>query len=354
MLRAIATAPSFSDKRQPASQTDAGTLTDSTMSPAPTFYTLSDAGFFPGTVALLNSLRLTNNSGELVVLDNGLTGEQRRRLEGDTRVVDLPDAFDRQPWQPKPKPFPLHVGATGVVVLIDSDMIVTASLEAVIGLAQEGRICLFPDHEGDWGRWFPGWERWLSLASPLRRQIYLNSGFVAFSTDRWPWLLQRYWDALGSIPPEFFTKTRDSPFRDRDQDVLNAILMSEVEPDDVAVLPYKGEAYPDAENVVIEDESRLACTHDDEQLLIAHHSLGPKVWAADGWKRMATGHPYVRLFPRVVFGDDVTIRLTKQDVPWWLWPHPRYRTVMHGYFLARRMARPAVHRIRRFRSAADD
>ena len=47
------------------------------MSAPATFYTVTDAEFFPGTVALLNSLRLVGHREPLVVLDNGLTPEQR-------------------------------------------------------------------------------------------------------------------------------------------------------------------------------------------------------------------------------------------------------------------------------------
>src|SRR6187551_3977245 len=57
-----------------------------------TFYTIADAGFFPGLVALLNSLRLTGNAGELVALDRGLTPAQRELLAGHVSVVDLPEA----------------------------------------------------------------------------------------------------------------------------------------------------------------------------------------------------------------------------------------------------------------------
>jgi len=46
----------------------------------PTYYTIANAPFFPGVVALLNSLRLTRNTGELVVLDRGLDDDQRERL----------------------------------------------------------------------------------------------------------------------------------------------------------------------------------------------------------------------------------------------------------------------------------
>ena len=46
-----------------------------------TYYTIANAPFFPGLVALLNSLRLSGNAGELVVLDRGLEEEQRELLE---------------------------------------------------------------------------------------------------------------------------------------------------------------------------------------------------------------------------------------------------------------------------------
>ena len=67
-----------------------------------TFYTISSAGYFPGTVALLNSLRLTGNAGELVVLDRGLLPDQRARLEPQARVVDLPVGAEGHPTLTKP------------------------------------------------------------------------------------------------------------------------------------------------------------------------------------------------------------------------------------------------------------
>ena len=91
-----------------------------------TFYTIADAGFFPGLVALLNSLRLTGNAGELVALDRGLTPAQRELLEGHVSVVDLPEAPAGSPILLKP--YPGQVGATGTIVLVDSDMIVTRPL----------------------------------------------------------------------------------------------------------------------------------------------------------------------------------------------------------------------------------
>src|SRR3954447_2697181 len=63
----------------------------------PTFYTIANAPFFPGLVGLLNSLRLSGNEGELVVLDRGLTAEQRARLEPHVRLVQLTEESTPHP-----------------------------------------------------------------------------------------------------------------------------------------------------------------------------------------------------------------------------------------------------------------
>ena len=186
-----------------------------------TFYTVTDSDFFPGTVALLNSLRLVAHDQPLVVLDNGLTQLQRERFEQVASVIDAPfgSTFASPPTF---KPFPHFVGATGTVVLIDGDMIVTASLESTLALAEQGRICLYADPEE--GRWFAAWQELFSLRRAPRRQQYVNSGFVAFSIDYWPSLLEDWWAACSRIPADRIFTAQDQPLRYGDQDALNAIL----------------------------------------------------------------------------------------------------------------------------------
>jgi hypothetical protein len=181
--------------------------------------------------------------------------------------------------------------------------------------------------------------------------MYLNSGFVALSTARWPSLLERWWDACALIPTDRVFATENNPFRDGDQDVLNAILMSEVAQEQIAVLPYEGEVHPDAENIVIEDEARLVCTNDGEPVAILHQSLRPKVWADGGLIRLRINHPYNALFPRVVFGNDVALRLDPDEVPWWLRPSLANRLRLWATQFPRRGARPFIHRARRLRSS---
>jgi hypothetical protein len=147
-----------------------------------TFYTIADARFFPGLVALLNSLRLTGNDGELVVLDRGLSPAQRQALEGHVRLVEIPDPPDGSPALLKA--YPHMLGETGTIVLVDSDMVVGRDLGDIAELAAAGKICAFPDPVPHRGRWFAEWHEALELRAPLRQGTYLNAGFLALSALR--------------------------------------------------------------------------------------------------------------------------------------------------------------------------
>ena len=306
-----------------------------------TFYTIADAGFFPGLVALLNSLRLTGNSGELVALDRGLTPAQRSMLEGHVSLVELPEAPAGSPILLKPYPGPL--GASGTIVVIDSDMIVTRSLEDVVALAGAGRICAFPDPLPHRGRWFAEWEQALELRAPLRRRTYLNAGFLALSTDHWPDLLTRWWQLCERVPREQFFGRFEQPFWAGDQDVLNAILSSEIPEEAIAELPADGEAYPEEllEAVVV-DARTLRCELRGEPISILHYSLAPKAWQQRAMVRLRDD-AYVRLLPRLLFGDDVAVRLEPKSVPVWLRPGARARALVRGADLAHGGVRGAVH-----------
>ena len=306
-----------------------------------TFYTIADAGFFPGLVALLNSLRLTGNSGELVALDRGLTSAQRELLEEHVSLVDLPEAPAGSPILLKP--YPGVVGASGTIVLIDSDMIVTGSLAEIAAMAADGRICAFPDPLPHRGRWFAEWEQELELRAPLRRRTYLNAGFLALSTDHWPDLLGRWWELCGRAPREQHFRRFEQPFWAGDQDVLNAILASEVPEEALAELPADGEAYPEEllETVVV-DERTLRCEFRGQPTSILHYSLSPKAWQRKALVRLRDD-AYVRLLPRLLFGDDVPVRLEPKSVPVWLRPGARARAVVRGADLAHGSIRGAAH-----------
>jgi hypothetical protein len=328
-----------------------------------TFYTVTDARFFPGTVALINSLRLVGHEEPVVLLDNGLTEEQRERFEHVARVVDVPsDSLPKSPLTLKP--FPLLFNPRGIVVIIDSDIIVSASLAPTLGLADQGQICFYPDLPEVRARWYAEWQQLFSLSRIPRHQQYMNSGFVAFSVDRWPNLLEEWWEACSRIPADRVFTEENQPFRYGDQDALNAILMSEVRSEEQTVLPYEAVALPTEQSRVV-DESRLVCERGGRQLSMLHHLSFPKVWSDEGLWRMViseewsrAGHipdagfpkltfrdhlfrrlqgrrpppdPYIRLFPRVAFGNDVVLSLESDDVPWWLRRGLRHRLALRWY-----------------------
>jgi hypothetical protein len=189
----------------------------------------------------------------------------------------------------------------------------------VIARAEEGRICLFPDHISDQGRWFAEWQELFQLADEPRRQTYLNSGFVALSTEHWPALLPRWWDACSRIPGAHIFTSGDSPLRDGDQDALNALLMSEFPEAAVFALPDAAEVYPDAlVRVTVEDERSLVSQIDGETVLILHHAMRPKAWTRQGRGRVDRRDAYVRLLPRLLYGSDVPLRLPPEELPVWL------------------------------------
>jgi hypothetical protein len=296
------------------------------MSSEATFYTVTDAKFFPGTVALVNSLRLMGHDETLVVLDNGLTQEQRERLEPHASIVDVPAGADSMaPTTLKPAPY--FVRPHGTVVFIDSDIIVGAPLTPVLELAARGQICLYPDCPHQRTRWFAEWKELFGLRRTPRRQLYLNCGFVAFSAEHWPALLSDWWSACSRIPAERVFTGDNHPLRCGDQDALNAVLMTEVAPESVTVLPPEEVSNPDGTGCRVHSREALVCVRNGVRLVLMHHWDRPKAWnrsRAGFLRRLALPEPYFRVFPRVAFGPDVALRLAPEEVPWWLragWRH---------------------------------
>jgi len=306
-----------------------------------TFYTIADSGFFPGLVALLNSLRLTGNEGGLVVLDRGLSRGQRAALEPHVRLVELPDALAGRPMLLKA--YPHLLGEAGTIVLIDSDMVVARDLGDIVGLAAAGKICAFPDPRPHRSRWFAEWHGALALRAPLRRGTYLNAGFLALSTEHWPDLLGRWWELCDRVPREQHFARAQLPFWAGDQDVLNALLASEVPEEAVAELPEDEEAYPEEllETRIV-DPKTLHCELRGSRPAILHYALGPKAWERKAPVRLRDD-AYIRLLPRILFGDDVTVRLSRDEVPFWLRPTRPARAFLRGLDTAHGAVRGLVH-----------
>ena len=307
---------------------------------APTFYTVGNSRYFPGTAALINSLRVSGNEGRVVVLDAGLSASERSRLSPHAELVNVRQDAERNPLLLK-----VHAASLdprGVVAFIDSDIAVTASLAPTVDRAANGSICVYAD--GTPERWFSEWQEVFRLGAPLRRGVYINSGFVAFSADLWPQLLNRWHEAAALIPSE---RTRaggapaTDPFWDGDQDALNAILMSEIPAGALTLLP-AAEAplqYDARRNTRLDDAERLVCTHEGVRTVLIHAAGEPKPWAPAAWGTAVWRDAYAAVLPRLLFAPDVAIRLSPDEVPVWLKPGRWARTLSRALDAARATAR---------------
>jgi len=287
-----------------------------------TFFTVCNDKYFPGLVGLLNSLRLMGHNDPLVVGDCGLTAAQRALLASHCKLIELNSTLVRNAMQYKP--FPFLVRPRGIVVVIDSDMIVTRSLSPVLALAGQGKICAFPD--GNFDTWWAEWQEIFNLpCAPRKQQSYVNSGFVAFSASFWPELLEQWWKACERIRdrPTFQEGVSlANPTVGGDQDALNAVLMSLIPADALLLLPWEGQVTPfDSRNLRSIDERLLKCEYKGQQPLILHHILLPKPWqwwGVCGWGGHMSGYVYLRFLRRLLNAPDVALKVPKPMLKIWL------------------------------------
>ena len=291
-----------------------------------TFFAVTNAGYFPAAAAMLNSLRLTGHPHDVVFGDCGLRPDQRLRLEPHSQIVEIPASEARDPTLLKS--FPHAMSVEGVLVFIDSDMIVTDDLEPVLALAAEGKICAFADPELD--RRFPEWEELFGLGGPLREQQFISAGFLAWSHSHWPNLLGRWREVCERIPAGATLAhgaTNVNPFAQGDQDALNAVLMSEVPSDAVALLPDAERPVWRTTEVRVLDERTLECRLDGQVPKLVHADGSRKPWQSRMWWRVRKD-AYVRLFRRLLFADDVEVKVAPSEVPLWLRPTTLGRTCL--------------------------
>ncbi len=311
------------------------------MATACKFVTLAGADYFLGVVALLNSLRKTGHEQELVVLDRGLTREQRELLEPYATLVRLPEEVAARSLLAKPV-FHQYVSAD-VVVWLDADIIVTGSLERVVDCAAAGTICIYPDDRPS--RWFGAWHSAFGLRRPLRPQVYVNAGAFAIRSDRQAQLAPRWEELCASIPVERIFRDVGDPFWAADQDALNALLMSELDEADLTFLPDGEMVFPSALRRVVIDEGTLDARLEGRPVRLLHYAFLAKPWLPSAWSQLRPRDAYLRVLPRLLLGEDVRLRLTPDLVPAWLRLGMRAGLVRDAAFAAsllRRVARGIV------------
>ena len=128
-----------------------------------------------------------------------MTPAQRQLLVGHATVFDPPEIM--QGHAGLMKAYPHLLSDRGTVVVIDSDIVVTASLDPALELARAGKIVACPAWTAEVRkRWFAEWEETLELRAPLRREEWVHNGFIVFSTEHWPEFLQRWWEVCERVP----------------------------------------------------------------------------------------------------------------------------------------------------------
>jgi hypothetical protein len=275
--------------------------------PRAAFYCVADARYFLGAVGLINSLRLVGHDDPIYLLDCGLSAEQRELLERHATVVPAPSGIP--PWLLKtilPRTNP-----AAVRVLIDADILVTRPLSELIETASRGRILAF---ESRLDGFVPEWGELLDLG-PIRRRRYLSSAVVVLGGPVGEEVLA-LWDDRQSRVEFEQTHWRRSvpgyPFPYADQDVLNAVLASELAAGRVDTLAYRLSPTPPFEGLEVADEVTLRCAYEDgAETYAVHYCLDTKPWLEPTHDRV-----YSHLLRRCLLGGDVAVRVAEADLPW--------------------------------------
>jgi hypothetical protein len=269
------------------------------------YYTVTDAAFFPGAVALLNSVRLAGDASPFVVVDCGLTDHQRRRLAPHATLVPMQRGLHPQLQKATgPLAHPAEI-----MVVVDADILITRSLEGLVVEAAAGGVVAFDD------KYYPdrSFEEWtaLGLGAP-RAQRYVNSGLLVFSAAF----------AREFLPPFVELQQRldmsraqvggaddSSPFYFPDQDILNAMLSTRFD-GRVARMSHALAPVPPFAGIKPIDGRTLRCAYADGAEPYALHHILKKPWLAS-----IEANLYSELFTRAVTASDAPIHLGTRELP---------------------------------------
>jgi hypothetical protein len=287
-----------------------------------TFFTVGDAKYFPGVVGIVNSLRRVGHSEEIVVLDGGFTPAQREALSTTCTVAELPPVVRNaaSPVYYKLIAARLREYAENeIIVIIDSDIVVTSRLDDLIDHAAKGELAAFADPESN--RWFSEWEAIFSLSSPPRRSTYFCSGLLVFCPAKLPELISQWSERCQSISSHpTVAEGAEGPTAQADQDALNAIMMSEYPPgtvyyEDIDRFPAAVELRRLRRRVAITDRRTLRCSFDGKSCLALHSASAPKPWATP---RGIRTNAYVKLLSDMLTDPGSAVRVPEEDLPFWL------------------------------------
>jgi hypothetical protein len=269
------------------------------------FYCVADARYFLGAVGLVNSLRLVGHAEPIFLLDCGLSEKQRELLADEVTLVDGPT--NAAPHVLKTIAPLRHPAETRV--LIDTDMIATRSLAPLVERASEGRVI---GGSAEMERFLPEWGQLLDL-DELEPRPYLSTGLVAAGGELGAEVLRLVDERRDRVD---FDKTfwrrnvADYPLLHADQDLINAVICARAEPDEVVVFDPRLSAAPPFDGLRIVDDRTLRCSYaDGTEPYVVHH------WLTKPWLEPSHEGVYSRLLRRLLIGDDVALRVPREQIP---------------------------------------
>jgi hypothetical protein len=271
------------------------------------FYCVADERYFLGAVAMLNSLRLQGHREPAFVLDCGLAEDQRELLRREATVVAAAAGGEVHPWLAKtlaPTEHPAEV-----MVLIDTDMIATRSLTPLIDEAASGRVVAF---ENDRPRFVASWGELLELGE-ARPGPYVSSGLVAFGGAAGANALALMHDRQRQVEIERTMFGRDEPgypFRFPEQDVLNAVLRTRVDPGALIAHEHRLSPNPPFDGVRLTDLEAVRCAYRDGAEPFVLHHFDRKPWLVPMYHGL-----YSRLFARLLLEPELALRVREDQVP---------------------------------------
>jgi hypothetical protein len=274
--------------------------------PRVAFYCVSNDRYFLGAVGMLNSLRLVGHREPVVVLDCGLTSEQRELLEPHVSLVPAPS--DSLPHLLKTIA-PLRDPAD-VTVLIDADMIVTRPLTDLAERASEGRVVAF---RNDYDKFVPEWGELLGLGT-ARRRPYLCSGLAFLGGSVGREVLSLMHEGGSRVESELRKPEMSiyhGAFWTVDQDVMNAVLCTSVQPDRIDALAYRLAPTPPFRALRLLDANSLRCVYENgTEPYVLHHLGGRMPWLVPMYHGI-----YSRLLARLLLGPELAVRVPESHVP---------------------------------------
>ena len=196
-----------------------------------------------------------------------------------------------------------------MIAILDTDLIVTRSLAPLLDAAASNSLVAF---ENDSPRYFPEWGELLDLGE-VRDGPYVTTSAIfapASIADRVLPAVEERQRAIDRDRTWVGEGDPDDPLYFLDQDVLNAVVHSRLEPGELRAVDSRLAPIPPFDGVRIADRATLRCEYrDGTEPYFLHHAFRKP------WLVPIRANVYSRLLTRLLLGDDVALRLDPRELP---------------------------------------